>query len=893
MHLKKLLSIIALIHLCNGWSQQYFPGGVAGAEVWYKVDYISLAQGSYPNSGEPFIKLTSCTPNIGGQALFNFNHSIKTSGLCLTYNAPLESMTARNVFFVGEPQELTVNYSHLTTNWRADMSGIILPAWLHRYRFDLANKGAYVNDNITPLFNSVTKANVNFYNWNLYQTDKRFKTSGLYGETSFYIGKNFANSTVTPIFQGQAFAGNFPEFISYPFELTANQKNRVESYLALKYGITLASGTPYRNAKNTVFWNSANYVKFGNRVFGIGRDDISGLNQLQSESVHNKDYLIASVETLMPTNPEKQQMVQIGNNNFIVFGDNGLADGLETENAQNVRVLKRKWLSQNTDEHAKSINMFFKLNLMTAINQAMAADPHLKLWMLHDRYVTNQAVSDFTSQYVEYYDAAAMDALQYGFFKDVHFDTDSGIYDQFTFGVGPEMIVQIRFKPGDCDDNIIESSVVITGGKAPYKVNLQNTNGYNADFTITDNILPFQAIAPDTYTAYVIDDAGNEAEVVVDVVPQQVLVNLGPNIVFNASLQQAILNAGANVLDPTATYQWKKDGILLEHYSPTLTVTEPGEYTVIVTSGNMMCQETDSVLVGYNFPGSAYAVIGCEDEFGSIVVNTSGGVPNFTTVVSGSTLTVSQVHSTTNHTIPNLPPDNYIVTTTDNVGNVFQTNVEIPDMLGGIELDLENQLVQQSPNCISWVYSDPAIPGFFCGQPFVLDASLLVTNPYVSYEWFLNGISQGIYSPVVTLTNYPMSPADPNGFNEFQVVITNLETDCSVTETVAVARFYGIEESGSGNITSNTSQKEETDSITARVYPNPSDAGATFYYEITASYVFDGTVTIHSPTGAVLYETNINGKSNYKIPFSLITSGTYLAITRTGEKTLTNQIIIR
>lgn len=898
MSLKKIFALIALGFFCNSQAQEHFPGGVAGAEAWYIVDHTNLSQGVYPNLSEPYIRLTSCTPTLGNPFLFNFNHSLKTSGLCLTYNAPLEITTARNVFFVGEPQELTVNYSHLTTGWRSDLSAIIQPAWLNRYRFDLANKGAYIGENITS-FESVTKANVNFYHWNIYQSDKRFKSYGLDGETSFYIGKNFNNTTVTPTLQGQSFSGNFPEFISYPFELTANQKNRVESYLALKYGITLATNTPYRNSKNVTFWTPANYANFPQRIFGIGRDDISGLNQLQSESVHNKDYLIASVKKLYPTNLEKQQVEQIDNNNFVVFGDNGQADGLMAENDQHVRILYRKWLSQNTDEHASSINMYFKLNLMTAINQAMAANSHLKLWMLHDKYVTNQAVSDFTSQYVEYYDTATMDGLLYGYFEDIFFDRDQSIYDQFTFGVGPEMIVQVRFDLGDCDDERIGSTVVITGGEAPYKVKIENTNGYSESFTINENTLHFDAVAPDTYTVYVMDALGNEASVEVDVVQQAVDVNLGPDIVFNATLQQATLNAGQYVLDPTATYKWYKDGVLLNYFASTLTVTQPGEYTVVVTSGNMMCQETDTVVVGYNFTGSAYVSMQCEDDFGNIVVSNAGGVPPFTTVASGNSITISQVHVSSTFTTADLPPDVYTVTTTDSAGNIFQTNAEILDMLEGIEVDLEAQM-QQYSHCS--LFSNPELSStcYFCQDSstenfdtVVLDASLNVTNPNVIYEWYFNGQYLDIDSPIVEFHHtLPVDESNISGFNEFQVLIYNLETGCYITETIALGRFMEIQESQSGNGTRMANPKP-ADSISAKVYPNPSDINKTFYYEITSSEEFEGTVYIYSPNGALLLQKSISGQSSYSIPLSLTTSGTYLAVTQVGEKTLTNKIIIK
>ncbi len=897
MHLKKLFLVFMLSPFYLSLAQQHFPGGVAGAEAWYIVDYTNLAQSIYPNFSDSYKRISSCSQNLGSQSLFNFNHSLNTADLCFTYNAALENTTSRNVFFVSEPKELNINYSNLTTAWRSDMSSIILPAWLHRYRFDLANKGAYANEN-TSGFNSLTKANVNFYHWNYYQSDKRFKSSGLNGETSFYIGKNFTNSTATPVLEGQSFSGNFPEFISYPFELTWNEKNRVESYLALKYGITLAANTPYRNAKNTVFWSGVNYTKFGNRIFGIGRDDISGLNQLQSESVHNKDYLIASVRKLMDTNPNKQQVEQIGNNNFVVFGDNGQADGLMPENNQHVRTLYRKWLSQNTNESASSINVYFKLNLMAAINQAMTANSHLKLWMLHDRYVTNQVVSDFTSQYVEYY-TANMDGLQYGYFEDVFFDTDEGIYDQFTFGVGPEMIVQVRFDLGDCDDQKIGSNVVITGGTAPYKVKITNTNGYSGNFTINENTLHFDAIAPDTYTVSVTDAQSNQASVSVNVVQQAVDVNLGPDIVFNATQQQAILNAGQYVLDPTATYKWYKDGILLDYFASTLTVTQAGEYTVEVTSGNRMCHKTDTIKVNYNFNGNAYVNIQCEAESGGITLNLTGGVPPFTSVASGSSMTVSHVHNTLSYQFTDLPFDSYTVTSTDSQGNVFQTTIEIEDLLEGVAVDIAGQIAQWCDPDEGYSYSSDyveGLPAFICDDSVIVDASLLVTAPNVAYDWYVNNIYTGISNPQVTLyeDNQFFNPLSK--FNEIRVELYNLDTGCIMSETIVLEGKFGV-----GELSNNTQAQAKTttqtgkepEKISAKVYPNPADVNATFYYEIVSDEVFEGTVNLYSPSGALLYHTEVAGKSTYQIPLSLITAGTYMITTTTGETVLTNKIIIK
>src|SRR5690606_5621208 len=139
----------------------------------------------------------------------------------------------------------------------------------------------------------------------------------------FFIGKPTIIDPDADPYEDLDFSGNFPEFISFPRELNSNERNRVDSYLALKYGLTLARRVLYRNSRNIVFWHTENNRVFHTRVFGMGRDNVSGLNQLQSESTHLKEHLVAAIEDIMDTNKEKQERVSIPNDHFIVFGDNG------------------------------------------------------------------------------------------------------------------------------------------------------------------------------------------------------------------------------------------------------------------------------------------------------------------------------------------------------------------------------------------------------------------------------------------------------------------------------------------------------------------------------------------------------------------------------------------
>ncbi|GAB5524150.1 MAG: hypothetical protein Roseis2KO_20220 [Roseivirga sp.] len=121
----------------------------------------------------------------------------------------------------------------------------------------------------------------------------------------------------------ERFNGIISEVIVYNSLLTtATDLQQIQSYLALKYGVTLSSDTDgdatafeagegdyIASNGATLFWDASDNTTFHNNVAGIARDDASCLNQLQSQS-ENSDAIVA-------------------------IGLDGDSDGLEASNVQN------------------------------------------------------------------------------------------------------------------------------------------------------------------------------------------------------------------------------------------------------------------------------------------------------------------------------------------------------------------------------------------------------------------------------------------------------------------------------------------------------------------------------------------------------------------------------
>lgn len=136
------------------------------------------------------------------------------------------------------------------------------------------------------------------------------------------------------------------ECILYDASLSAADLNKVESYLAIKYGITLPSD--YTNAAGSVVYSTSSY---GNNIIGIARDDNSGLDQRQSH--YSNDDVRLYLGTLAADNSSNSSTFS-GDAQFIVMGDNNASLAFNAANTEYpvstgmVPRLDREWKITNT-----------------------------------------------------------------------------------------------------------------------------------------------------------------------------------------------------------------------------------------------------------------------------------------------------------------------------------------------------------------------------------------------------------------------------------------------------------------------------------------------------------------------------------------------------------------
>ncbi len=145
----------------------------------------------------------------------------------------------------------------------------------------------------------------------------------------------FPSGTITDMTVGQLGSenirylnGDIGEIIIYNTD-NESDRLRIESYLGVKYGVSLNDGTGVNyTASNgsTIFWNNTTNSGYNYDVFGIGRDDFGALNQKQSRSVNTDAFFsvfhLTNESDPFPTTNQLNASTIPADRSFLLFGNN-------------------------------------------------------------------------------------------------------------------------------------------------------------------------------------------------------------------------------------------------------------------------------------------------------------------------------------------------------------------------------------------------------------------------------------------------------------------------------------------------------------------------------------------------------------------------------------------
>jgi len=165
---------------------------------------------------------------------------------------------------------------------------------------------------------------------------------------------NYSIGTDVFLSDGNSNGFDLPEVIIYNEALSLVDKQKVDTYLSLKYGITLdqTSATDYLASDGTTkIWDSSVNVTYNKDIFGIGQDDAQALDQRVSKSVNTSAILTLANDNDFTSANNDGARTSLGNNKFLTIANDGGAVTTQTtelDTATYANRVTREWQAQNT-----------------------------------------------------------------------------------------------------------------------------------------------------------------------------------------------------------------------------------------------------------------------------------------------------------------------------------------------------------------------------------------------------------------------------------------------------------------------------------------------------------------------------------------------------------------
>jgi len=376
-----------------------------------------------------------------------------------------------------------------------------------------------------------------------------------------------------------SFKGMLAELLVFDRSLDVLTQVQYETYLAIKYGIPLTKGN-YVSAGQTVLWDANKNKEYSSRIAGLGRENYFALQQRQAVSAVDADsVLVLSRGDLRPTNAANTDSMKSGS--YLVWGDNNKALSVKQTPDGQLQLLNRGWLMAANGVDSISGVTTVRLNKK---NFPASANGY---WLV----LNTGGYAGFPVDSLTYYlpDSVAGDSLVY--YRHVRWDPDHSGKDLFGFAQGASLLLKLHVLDSPTCENpsLGRAMLQAIGGQGPYAYRVMNAGGdLLASGMITDPTAgaPVGNLGMGSYTILLNDAKGNQSlRRLTMSVPQ------AEALTFGMAASQVLPVAGSLLLDASAnipsgaaqSYQWTGSNGF-SSTSPSISVSEPGTYSVAVTS---------------------------------------------------------------------------------------------------------------------------------------------------------------------------------------------------------------------------------------------------------------------------------------------------------------------
>ncbi len=370
---------------------QEAPGGVStGLELWLKAgedftytdatyaEWLDQSDNAFVlNSayvlnpdGNPSPNISSNTLNFNAALYFDGNHT----GLSTQVNAVDFSFNEWSVYSVQKvpdigtgPSPCIWTYADDNNNFNNTLSFFIDPTEFNitiNGTKDIVLSNPVLDDNLTHIFGHTADSG----STDLYLDAKNIHTQGgqtspLTGPGAFMVGLDADGGQATD--GDNHLKGDVGEIFFYNRKLTALERSKVETYLAIKYGKTLDQNTAtnYVASNGSVVWDASANTAYNKTVFGIGRDDASGLDQRISKSVKDIVSIALDLDFSSLNNDENRTGNHLNNLQFLMLSNNNGSISETTAELPTGNFLARvarEWRVEKTANFNQNVNLKFE-----------------------------------------------------------------------------------------------------------------------------------------------------------------------------------------------------------------------------------------------------------------------------------------------------------------------------------------------------------------------------------------------------------------------------------------------------------------------------------------------------------------------------------------------------
>lgn len=239
------------------------------------------------------------------------------------------------------------------------------------------------------------------------------------------------------------FKGYIPEFLFYGRVLTIKELNRIHSYLAIKYGLTI--DTNYYNSNDDIIWDPIINKTFHNRVSAIGKDISGSIYQSKSNTTYEELYSFSydadSGNRSVTIGFKESDYQNLPDKSFLFWGDNNTSYTKKQANTIyktefiDLWISQRKWMMQNDNSIKLSTSVKLGNPLITELEKEIAK-PTYYLIVIDDDVIELKDIHPFN--------IATVSNEQLGDNELSNFKWNSNSKTEFSFAAGEKLRFMVK-----------------------------------------------------------------------------------------------------------------------------------------------------------------------------------------------------------------------------------------------------------------------------------------------------------------------------------------------------------------------------------------------------------------------------------------------------------------